>query len=374
MCTNCLASRMCSIGHLVGNTIGRTIMNFVMGCGHIITSARPTIALRRPTFRASRPERGPLRGQHLRAERRLVLGAALTGVALLGPAGSATAAGAATFALRPGMVVTRNGVSAVVPPRGEGAGAEAWLSDGGSISLTVQTGIDGHIVITAARTSPAVALAAPPAASVASSGGHATIQGSPPACQDATYHLTSSWWRTSVHWLFQASSTPTNMSHSAAQKAIKSGASHITHAFNDCGRADHVSAASRYAGVTGASPNISSSSVCQNRDGRNVVGFGDLPAGQLGYTCLWYQGGSRTVEADIKLNKQDFSWTTSTVGCSNQYLVQAVATHQFGWAFGLANVSEASQTNLTMSTTMFFCDSSPSTLGLGDMRGLEARY
>lgn len=80
------------------------------------------------------------------------------------------------------------------------------------------------------------------------------------------------------------------------------------------------------------------------------------------------------MEADIKLNKQDFSWTTSTVGCSNQYLVQAVATHQFGWAFGLANVSEASQTNLTMSSRLFACDNSASTLGLGDMRGLEARY
>jgi len=81
-----------------------------------------------------------------------------------------------------------------------------------------------------------------------------------------------------------------------------------------------------------------------------------------------------TVEADMKLNKHDFKWTTTTVGCSNQYLVQAVATHQFGWVFGLGNVSEASHGNLTMSATLFACDNSASTLGLGDMLGLEARY
>jgi hypothetical protein len=238
----------------------------------------------------------------------------------------------------------------------------------------VETAVDGRVVITAARTSPGVAFAPPPAASVEDPDGEATIEGSPPACQDSAYHLTGSWWRTTVHWSFHASSTPSNITRDAARHAIKSGASHITHAFNDCGRADHVSATSQYMGVTGASPNISSGSVCQNPDGRNVVGFGDLLGGQVGFTCWWFQGGSRTVEADMKLNKHDFKWTTTTVGCSNQYLVQAVATHQFGWVFGLGNVSEASHGNLTMSATLFACDNSASTLGLGDMLGLEARY
>ena len=176
-----------------------------------------------------------------------------------------------------------------------------------------------------------------------------------------------------MSWSFKASSTPAALSRDAARRAIKTGAAHITQAFNDCGRADQVSATSRLAGSTSLSPNIGSNSTCHSPDGHNVVGFGDLSGSQLGLTCWWFRG-STTVEADIKLNKRDFSWTTTVAGCSDQYVVQAVATHEFGHAFGLAHVSEANHGNLTMSTSMFACDNSPSTLGLGDMLGLEVRY
>ena len=176
-----------------------------------------------------------------------------------------------------------------------------------------------------------------------------------------------------MDWLFKASTTPANLSRDAARRAIKSGASHITHAFNDCGRADNVSATSRFAGPTSVSPNIGSNSTCRDPDGHNVIGFGDLLGSQLGLTCWWFRG-TTTVEADMKLNKHDFNWTTTLAGCTDQYLLQAVTTHEFGHVFGLGHVSEANHGNLTMSTAMFACDSSPSTLGLGDMLGLEARY
>jgi hypothetical protein len=303
---------------------------------------------------------------------RAVLGALLLCSVLLGWDGSASASSQTVSRLQPGTVVTRNGLSAVVPPRGEGVGADAWLAGGGSISLRVQTRLDGRVRITAAET-PANASSRSSDAGPGSRHIGATIQGSPPACQDQAHNLTGSWWRTTVNWSFKSSSSPTNLTQDSAGRAIKSGAAHITHAFNDCGRADHVSATSHYLGTTSLSPNIGSDSTCHNPDGHNVVGFGDLLGTQLGLTCWWFHG-TTTVEADMKLNKHDFSWTTTTVGCSNQYVVQAVATHEFGHVFGLAHVSEANHGNLTMSTSMFACDNSPSTLGLGDMLGLEARY
>jgi hypothetical protein len=302
-----------------------------------------------------------------------VLVAATTCAVLLGSGAAVSAQGPTRSGLGPGMTVTEGGLSAVVPPRGEGVGAEAWLADGGSIGLRIETSQDGRVVVTSDRLPPGAPARTLPATSSSLRLPETTIQGSPPPCQDSAYHLTASWWRSTVHWWFRASSTPSNLSHYAAQKAIKSGASHITNAYNDCGRADHVSATSQFMGVTSVSPGIGSSSACQNPDGRNVVGFGTLLGSELGLTCWWYRG-STTVEADMKLNKHDFNWTTKTAGCVNAYVVQAVATHEFGHVFGLAHVSEANHGNLTMSTSMFACDDSPSTLGLGDMLGLEARY
>jgi hypothetical protein len=257
-------------------------------------------------------------------------------------------------------MVTRGGLSAMVPPRGEGVGAEAILAGGGSISLRVESRLDGRVVISSAQT---------PAGGTNPS---ATIQAAPNACLDRAHHLTTSFWRTTVNWSFRAASRPANLTQGQAATALEAGASHITHAFNDCGRADKVSATSLYKGVTSLRPNIGNSN-CQTPDGRNVVGFGDLLGSQLAVTCWWFRG-STTIEADMKVNKHDFRWTTRTAGCANQYLLQAVATHEFGHVFGLAHVSEATHPELTMSTAIVACDNSPSTLGLGDMLGLEARY
>jgi hypothetical protein len=272
--------------------------------------------------------------------------------------------------LQPGDLVTRGGVSAAVPARGTGVGAVATLAGGGAIGLQLRTRLDGALRVTSWRIGADQAMSA---GRLAGRPPGATIQGSPPACQDNARHLTGSWWRSTVNWSFRARSTPANLTRPAAQAAVKAGASHITQAFNDCGRGDRVSATSRFLGITTVKPNISVGSACGNPDGYNVVGFGDLLGSELGLTCWWFQG-TRTIEADMKLNKHDFNWTTTIVGCSNQYVVQAVATHEFGHVFGLAHVSEASHGNLTMSTAMFACDNSPSTLGLGDMLGLEARY
>lgn len=111
------------------------------------------------------------------------------------------------------------------------------------------------------------------------------------------------------------------------------------------------------------------------RDGVNVVGFGDLEAGTLGLACTWYSKGD-ALESDIRLNKANPAWTlhSESSGCQGRFGVEAVATHEFGHAFGLAHVSEAGHAALTMSTAIAPCDASAATLGLGDVRGLRAKY
>jgi predicted Zn-dependent protease len=60
--------------------------------------------------------------------------------------------------------------------------------------------------------------------------------------------------------------------------------------------------------------------------------------------------------------------------CSSRFSVEAVATHEFGHAFGLGHVSETYHPSLTMSSVIRACQGSESTLGLGDVRGLNALY
>jgi hypothetical protein len=135
-----------------------------------------------------------------------------------------------------------------------------------------------------------------------------------------------------------------------------------------------VGVAYRYLGSTDTGPNIVSSGGCGSRDNKNVVGFGTLPPGMLALTCWWASGGSM-IEADMRLNKANFLWVVSVgSGCSNKFSVEGVATHEFGHAFGMAHVDEGLHGSLTMSPTIYACQGSETTLGRGDVLGLQSKY
>jgi hypothetical protein len=56
-------------------------------------------------------------------------------------------------------------------------------------------------------------------------------------------------------------------------------------------------------------------------------------------------------------------------------MLEAVLTHEAGHVFGLAHVGESRHGRLTMSPYIDgVCNNQESTLGLGDLRGLEALY
>lgn len=260
----------------------------------------------------------------------------------------------------------RGGLSVGVPRRGTAVVATALYLDGGEVQFVVATDAAGT---TRVLDAPDDRMGAP-AASTATT---AAPAGSPAACADGQYNLNPSKWHTTYRWWFRARSTPNGMRKTSALNALKQAVGNITHERNDCGRLDHVSATSSYQGTTTRQPGVSSTG-CGATDGRNVVAFGSLPANVLGFTCVTYLTESRrSIEADMLLNR-GHSWTIGIADCIVSLVLEAIATHEFGHVYGLGHVSEAGHGELTMSRAVGACDAAPSTLGLGDMLGLEARY
>ena len=208
----------------------------------------------------------------------------------------------------------------------------------------------------------------------------AEIAGSPAPCEDRARKLMKdrAHWKATYRWWFRARSTPDYLSRRATAFALRRGVANITRAANDCGRSDWVSATAAYLGTTDRRPApgydpVKDEYLCASSDGYSVIGFGRLPARIAGLTCIFSSGG-RIIEADIMLNKRS-RWATSLAGCDAAALIEAVATHEAGHAFGLGHVSESTHGRLTMSESLDgHCQNSESTLGKGDMLGLEAIY
>jgi hypothetical protein len=261
--------------------------------------------------------------------------------------------------LRPGMLYSVHGVTVKVPPPGEGVWFDAHLDGGGAIWLGLQSDRHGKVSIQEDATTPGLQM---------------TASSSTDPCSDGAYKLAGIKWQSTYSWWYQSGSTPSAFTASAGSGAFQRAVSHITNAYNNCGLADNVSATQSFMGSTSTAPNVGSTASCLTHDGKSVVGFGTLPSNYLGMTCWWTMNGA-PVEADMKLNKAYYHWYVSRPSdCSNKWSVEAAATHEFGHVFGLAHVSETYHPNLTMSPVIRSCQASEITLGLGDVRGLEALY
>ena len=212
---------------------------------------------------------------------------------------------------------------------------------------------------------------APTAVGTGSTGGGS----SPSPCADGKYAFLgpNAGWKTTLKWSFRAASVPAGVSASDALAVIKRAFNNITGERNDCGRSDTVTASSLYLGTTTRKPAVTSSGQCGSRDGHSVIGFAPLGGYYSGYTCIWWVG-HEIVEADMRLDTST-AWALSSAGCSGQLMMESLVTHEVGHAFGLAHVSEESHGRLTMSVYIDgLCENQEATLGLGDMKGLEALY
>jgi hypothetical protein len=228
----------------------------------------------------------------------------------------------------------------------------------------------GSALATAGRTGSGDA-GRPPLTATGSTGAGA----SPSPCADGKYNFLGpgASWPKPLAWSFRTSSVPAGLSSGEVLNVIKRAFMNVTGEHNDCGRPDSVGATSSYLGSTTRKPSVTSSGGCGNPDGHSVIGFAPLGGYYAGYTCIWWQG-SEIVEADMRLDS-DTAWALSAASCANELMMEALVTHEVGHAFGLAHVGESKHGRLTMSVYIDgLCENQESTLGLGDMRGLEALY
>jgi len=207
----------------------------------------------------------------------------------------------------------------------------------------------------------------------------AVTPASPAPCKDKAFQLmqpTPSSWNRPMQWAFRASSTPEDITRTGATRALKRSVANITGAHNDCGRVDRVSASATYLGTTNRALDFATVGSCKQYDASdhvNVVGFGRVPSGDAALTCIW-SVGDQIIEADMKLDR-NAGWATSLGTCEGESLLESVATHEFGHVFGLGHVPEATHGRLTMSERLDgFCEDNETTLGRGDMLGLEKLY
>jgi hypothetical protein len=244
----------------------------------------------------------------------------------------------------------------------------------------------GRLIVLGATVLAVSAAAAPAAVAVSHSSlaGAASIRtsspqvagaGEPivPPCEDRAFNLIGGHWSQLVRWKFNAASTPSGFNVGAVESVLIKSFNNITGAHNNCGRADKVSAQNSYEGRTERSAGISRFGGCTNSDGRNVVAFGTLPRGVLAVTCTRHFR-NQILEADIRINSR-YPWAITAAACSNQELLEPTVTHEVGHVFGLGHVGERRHPLLTMSTRSDGpCSNAASTLGLGDMLGLEDLY
>jgi hypothetical protein len=227
----------------------------------------------------------------------------------------------------------------------------------------------------ASAQSVAAAHAAQAATPMAGMASPTLLTSSPAPCSDSRYNLINGGpkWKSALRWSYKSSTTPSYLTTTQVVQVLKRAINNITMERNDCGRADRVSATSTYLGTTSRNIGVTKAGACGTADGHNTIGFGALPAGYLALTCVRSLGSSIT-ETDIRFSNGS-TWALALAGCFNDFMLEAVATHELGHAYGLAHVGENNHGRLTMSTFIDgTCENRESTLGLGDMKGLEALY
>jgi hypothetical protein len=259
-----------------------------------------------------------------------------------------------------------DGVGSDLPDPGEGVYAEALMPDGAQ-ELEVYRYRDGTVEFDHVGDD-------------SESAGITPLAKAPGECRDAAYADWGYRVNSTLSYSFNRSSTPPELSADAAEAAIRKAGANITSTRNQCRMGDRVPATLTYAGNTVANANADGNS-CTNRDGGSVVSFGDYTRGVLAVACTYFTGNpagyDEVTEADVKVNRTSFNWTTrpGARSCKNKFDLEAVMTHERGHSFGLGHVDESRHGKLTMSPIINGpCQSSERTLGRGDVLGLEQKY
>lgn len=154
--------------------------------------------------------------------------------------------------------------------------------------------------------------------------------------------------------------------------AMAAGLSAMANGTGACGTNVPNSAKHSYQGTTTVAADISSNG-CGVADSTNVLDWGSLSdPSWLAATCTW-KTSTEIYAADVRFSKS-VPWHTSTslAGCSGEYDLQALATHEAGHVFGLKHVAQASWQ--VMKPEFQKCEMGPRKLGAGDLRGMKVLF
>ncbi|GGK95095.1 hypothetical protein JOE58_002488 [Curtobacterium luteum] len=174
-------------------------------------------------------------------------------------------------------------------------------------------------------------------------------------------------WSSTVQWYYNPSGTRTTY----GDDALRSAADAWTGTITSCGTTVTSSARESFVREATQAPDLTKDGGCATNNGYSVMGWGALPAGTLGVTCVWYDQNGVAREADQRYATR-YSWSSTATCSGSRYDMQAVATHEWGHLYGLGHV--ASGTGQVMEPSGGTCATGSRTLGLGDMTGIAAKY
>jgi hypothetical protein len=195
----------------------------------------------------------------------------------------------------------------------------------------------------------------------------------PPACQDRTFNLEHHSWNRSLRYQINLGRMPARFSKKTVVHQIKVANGNMRKGRNTCGKPKLKTPASQYLGRTTRRPNITAAGpTCGDGNTTNIVAFGNLPGGLLGWTCYWFIG-HRMVGTDMMIDNGRSLSTALPSSCSNLWDFEGTVTHEWGHAYGLAHTGDG-HANLTMQHLLKPCSTYARTLGLGDWLGMKKMY
>jgi hypothetical protein len=197
---------------------------------------------------------------------------------------------------------------------------------------------------------------------------------SPPACKDHTFNLEGHKWVKGLRYKIDLAGMPKRFHRTTVVSQVRAANANMRKGRNTCGRAHITTPVSHYLGRTTQKPDIGAAGPsCKAPNGTNVVGFGNLPGGLLGWTCYWWGGNGRMLEADMLIDNGKYLATKLPATCTNKWDFEGTVTHEWGHAYGLAHTGNG-HANLTMQHLLSPCSGYARTLGLGDWLGMNHMY
>jgi hypothetical protein len=262
-----------------------------------------------------------------------------------------------------GRMVTAGRVSVMVPPPGTSVAGDGVGRHGDVRGLTVT------------NTGSTVRAVREPVS--ASTVGRTTSarRASPAACKDHTFNLEGHRWATGLRYRINVKGLPKRLHATTVVHQVKVANGNMRKGRNSCHKARLKTPASHYLGRTHAKPNVNPAGgpSCGKGNTSNIVGFGNLPGGLLGWTCYWWGANNRMLGADMVIDNGPNLVTKLPKSCTDKWDFEGTVTHEWGHAYGMAHTGSG-HANLTMQHILSPCSTYARTLGLGDWLGMNKLY